>query len=346
VKLIFFLVEVDMEPIREFLLSRIGSRFAPNVVPLFYRKLFAKKSMTETAREAWRHALKRELRNIAAPFSTNFAKSCRLLAVCVYRYFLPNGHFPGGVYIFSDLERLSEEGTTQAKALRRMLARSKSPVRIVNDPDHVRLRYDLLRTLYEQGINDFDVYRPIRGELPRKFPVFLRHENSHAGPISNLIENGQELAFALRELKEQGNLTKHVLIAEFANTADEKGIYRKYGAFVVGDRVFPKNINCSRNWVTKTSCLFDPELLEEERDYVLSDPHHDLLKKIFSAGRIDFGRIDYSVLNGNIRVWEINTNPTITVGSQDGRFGERGEIYDLVESRMCLALDRLLEDQG
>ena len=79
---------------------------------------------------------------------------------------------------------------------------------------------------------------------------------------------------------------------------------------------------------------------------MLSDPHHDLLKKIFSAGRIDFGRIDYSVLNGNIRVWEINTNPTITVGSQDGRFGERGEIYDLVESRMCLALDRLLEDQG
>ena len=94
--------------------------------------------------------------------------------------------------------------------------------------------------------------------------------------------------------------------------------------------------------MTKTSCLYDPELLEQEKEYVHADPHHDLLSRIFTLGRIDFGRIDYSMENGNIRVWEINTNPTIT-GSAGTRFGSRKPIYDLLEERMSTALEALIE---
>ena len=340
-RLIFFLVEGDIGPIRGFLRSSIGSRSAARVVPLYYKKFFAKNGPTEIAREAWRYAIKRAFRNIAAPFSTPFAKNFRLLAVSIYRYFLPDGHFPCGVYVFSDLERLSSEGITKAKALSSILAQSLSAVRILNDPTRTMLRYDLLRTLYDQGINDFDVYRPMQGETPRKFPVFLRNENNHDGSISILIENEHELAYALRELRERGNLTSQVLIVEFSNTANENGIYAKYGAFVVGDRVFPKNINFSKNWMTKTSCLYDPELLEQELEYVHTSPHQDLLERIFALGKIDFGRIDYSMVNGNIRVWEINTNPTIT-NARAMRFGARKPVYDLVEARMSSALEALV----
>jgi hypothetical protein len=346
VRLIIFLVGGDIRTIDGYLRSPIGSRSAPIVVPFFYRKLFAKKSEKLIAREVWRHVLKRALRNMAAPLRVSFVKSCGLVATSIYRYFLPNGHFPDGAYIFSDLERLPEEGLTEAKALCAMITGSKSAVRILNDPASAMRRYELLRTLYDQGINDFNVYWANGGTLPGKFPVFLRYENEHSGAISPLLNNAQELSDAIKDLKEGGGFSDHVLIVEFSNTVDENGVYRKYGAFVVGDRIFPKNINSSKCWVTKSASLPDPELLAKEREYVTSNPHHDLLRNIFSLGRIDFGRIDYSMVDGNIRVWEINTNPTISTPSLETRMGVRKPVYDLLELEMSSALESLLKDRG
>lgn len=335
-----------MDPIRGYLQSPGGSRCAPYVIPVFYRKFFSKDGKTAMAREAWRHAIKNVYRNIARPFSAEFFANCVLLAACVYRYLLPSGRFPGGVYIFSDLERLSEERLARAIVVSEMLCGSKSAVRILNNPAHVLLRYDFLRKLNEEGVNDYNVYRPSQGQYPRTFPVFLRYENDHNGPLSPLIDNERDLADALRDLEERGELTDRLLIAEFRGTADENGIYRKYGAFVVGDRVFPKNINVSKNWITKTCCFSDPDLLEEEKDYVAADPHHDWLEKIFSLAKIDFGRIDYSMSNGNMVVWEINTNPVVSPSSRATRTGPREAVYDLVESRMSLALEALFENGG
>src|SRR5262249_42167607 len=42
-------------------------------------------------------------------------------------------------------------------------------------------------------------------------------------------------------------------------------------------------------------------------------PHRQALGEIFQAAGIEYGRIDYSVLDGRIVTWEINTNPTIAV---------------------------------
>ena len=158
----------------------------------------------------------------------------------IYRYFLPNGYFPGGAYIFADLERLSQEDLTKVKALCAMINESKSAVRILNDPRHILLRYDVLRTLYEQGINDFNVYRLIQDSSPRKYPVFFRYENDHNGPISALIQNEQELAYAIREARELGYFTSRVLMVEFSNTADEKGILQKIWSLCCWRSCFPE----------------------------------------------------------------------------------------------------------
>jgi len=42
-----------------------------------------------------------------------------------------------------------------------------------------------------------------------------------------------------------------------------------------------------------------------------SNPHESWLRETFALARIDFGRIDYGLLDGVPQVWEINTNPTL-----------------------------------
>ncbi|MGK7892784.1 MAG: hypothetical protein AB4372_03825, partial [Xenococcus sp. (in: cyanobacteria)] len=57
-----------------------------------------------------------------------------------------------------------------------------------------------------------------------------------------------------------------------------------------------------------------PELVEEknlleEEQYVKTNPHESFLRDIFRLARIEYGRIDYGLINGIPQVWEINTNP-------------------------------------
>lgn len=61
---------------------------------------------------------------------------------------------------------------------------------------------------------------------------------------------------------------------------------------------------------------FTRDALEEERAYVLGNPHQAQLREIFSAARVDYGRIDCAIKDGVIETWEINLNPTIGRGSR------------------------------
>jgi hypothetical protein len=53
-------------------------------------------------------------------------------------------------------------------------------------------------------------------------------------------------------------------------------------------------------------------MTEEEERFVTSNPHAELLREIFRIAHIDFGRVDYGIVNGRIEVFEINTNPTFS----------------------------------
>jgi hypothetical protein len=343
--LMYFLVEGDDNTIKRYIRSPYGSQCADSVIALLYRKLISKATKEKVIKELWRQAMKKLGREIAKnlpwKFGAQMAGKVKMLARSIYRYFHANGHVPEGVYVFADLERLSDEALIKAEAVRTILAESGSAVRILNSPAHTMRRYDVLRTLYEHGINDFKAYRWSDGVWPLKYPVFLRHENAHA-VLSSVIPSREILDYALRHLEESGGLSEHLLITEFCDTADGNGIYRKYSAFVVGDRVFPWNLSFSRRWMVKASQMRDGELLVEEEDYVKTNPHADILRKIFSLTRIEYGRIDYSMLGNDIRVWEINTNPHITYDGEK-RVGPRKPVFDLVEQRMLSALKGLTE---
>jgi hypothetical protein len=210
-------------------------------------------------------------------------------------------------YIFSDLDRLGGPRVLEPLGrLRDHLAGVVGARRVLNDPARSLLRFDLLRALHERGINRFNAYRAAGGETPRRFPVFLRHESGFQSEQPALLGSEQEYAAALRG----GQASSRELIAvEFCDTADEGGVYRKYGAFVVGEAIVPRHVFFSRRWMVKDPDLADPAFLDEELAYMDANPHESELRGIFRLAGISYGRIDYAVLAGRLQVWEINTNP-------------------------------------
>jgi hypothetical protein len=232
-----------------------------------------------------------------------------------------------GIYVMADIERLSERERARYSIV---CDRLKASGRLVlNRPDNVRLRYSLLRGLAKRGKNHFNVYR--HGEVDQcgRFPVYLRCENDHKGSRSELLRSHAELEkevnrhtatrllfrdehSKLRLIRLGAQRQRELLVTEFCDTADENGIYRKYAAFCVAGTIVPRHLLFGTEWMLKAPQLLTPEFLEEEREYVNTNPHEQRLKEVFAFARIDYGRIDYAVREGKIQVWEINTNPMLT----------------------------------
>lgn len=240
----------------------------------------------------------------------------RALVPMTYERLFAQKHHPAGTYCFADLELLSDAERERAAAIWQELA--DRGCRLLNHPTRSLLREDLLRELHAKGVNRFEVFRP--GEAPPRFPVFLRGRD-HGGSRSPLLRSPTELDAALRGAPDD------TLVVGFCDTADGAGVYRKYGAFIVGDRILPRHLFFSREWVVKDWDLLDEGKLAEELRYVEENPHEGRLRQIFRLAGIDYGRMDYALLDGDVQVFEINTNPVILgIGPSVSRLSGGGKL--------------------
>ncbi|MBS1212671.1 MAG: hypothetical protein H6R26_1288 [Proteobacteria bacterium] len=72
-----------------------------------------------------------------------------------------------------------------------------------------------------------------------------------------------------------------ILVCEFAATADRDGLYHKFGAFVVGQRIIPAHLWYSEHWVVKfSSSRQDAVYLNKEMEYMRTNPHAEQLLKV------------------------------------------------------------------
>ena len=223
----------------------------------------------------------------------------------------PIGRLPRGIYVFADVERLTPDLTRAAAALRDRLFEAGRMVRALNDPVHSLRRLALLRSLYDCGRNPFQVWPLSEGQTPSRWPVFLRGENDHKGALAGPCADESALLAAARKIEAAGLSRESMLAVEFCDTSDPDGVFRKYGAFRVGERILPRHLFFSRDWMIKEADLLDAEKQEEELRYVAENPHGRELHEIFERACIDYGRIDYAVRDGQLIVWEINTHPVV-----------------------------------
>jgi hypothetical protein len=243
-------------------------------------------------------------------FRTSWMKRPDFIRTATYETLFALRCAPIANYVFTDLDRLSGFEIDAATEIAKSLVAADPTVRITNWPNKPAGRYTLLRRLYEAGLNSFNVWRLDEERAPDAFPVFIRREHDALGPESPLLHTEGEFRSEVARLRAEGKALTGRIAVQYLSARDEQGRHRKYGAFRFGDRILPQHLMVSDSWNVKRAMTnLTARQIEEERDFVISNPHADQLMKIFELSEIDFGRVDYCVANGRIEVFEINTNP-------------------------------------
>ncbi len=262
---------------------------------------------------------------------------------CSYDWLLSARKLPQATYVFTDRERMDNWEVRVLADYYRHLKAAGSGYRVVNDPSRMLDRPALLRQLYREGINSFNAYRVTECLQPERFPVFIRREFDHAKPLTDLLYTTEELDEALRALRENGEPLGGLLVTEFAaEPVDDQGLYRKMSAFRIGDDCFFFNTVHERSWLVKygEENIADQDLYEEERKMIRDNAYANQVALAFELSGIEYGRMDFGVIDGQIQVYEINTNPTVKPGmphpnATREKNGQRGwELY-------CEALNKL-----
>lgn len=225
--------------------------------------------------------------------------------------------FEPGAYILSAFEYMNPPMLALLRAVHGQLV-GREGFRFLNHPSRTLGRFELLGELARSGRNPFRAVRAGGDLSGLRYPVFLRGERSHDGAVSPLLGSYREVEAAIGRALIAGRRLADLLVVEFCDTADERGRYRKYGAFVIGDRIVSRRFDYGRGWMLKReSSEFSVAMGLEELEYVRTDPHADALREICDLASVDYGCVDYAVKDGRIVVWEINVAPRIGPGPGD-----------------------------
>jgi hypothetical protein len=221
-------------------------------------------------------------------------------------------HLPGGsTYVFTDLERLTPAGLRVAAELADLLTGDAATPRILNHPCRALGRYDLLRALHERQLIPYQVHRALPIPAAPRFPVFLRNEHAH-DVITPLLWTRRDLERAVLRALVNGHDPATLLVVEFQDTRDQAGIFRLFGAYLIGDEFSPGILSFDSHWLVKTGRRPPAgELLAEQRAAATSREHEPALREIAELARIDYGRFDYALCDGQVCLWELNTNPSL-----------------------------------
>jgi hypothetical protein len=220
-----------------------------------------------------------------------------------YETLFANKRAPIGNYVFTDLDRLTGYEIDAAAEIARALS-AVSDAAVINWPNRVLGRYALLRRLREAGLNSFDVWRLDEHRTPTHFFVFIRREQDALGPESRLLHDEAEYRAAIEALQESGKGLGGRIAVQFCQQPDAGGLYRKHGAFCFRGQVVPQHLFLSTDWnVKRSSIQLSPAMIEEEERYEFGNPHAEQLRAIFALAQIDFGRVDYAIVDHRIEVF-------------------------------------------
>jgi hypothetical protein len=267
------------------------------------------------------------------------------VAQTTYRDLLPATSLPRATYVFTDLDRLSLwELRLAGLTFRKM---REQGLRVLNNPARVLSRWGLLRALRLAGINDFDAYRVEERLRPRRWPVFLRAEGAHLGPISGLLHDWNQVAAEIERAMAKGAPITALLIVEYAGEPILPGLYRKFGSFRIGSAGFAHVCVDEDHWVAKDGKrgITPPHLAEEELRVVRDNPHGPDVARAFDIAGLEYGRADFGLVGGKVQIYEINSNPEILFGN-DHPSPLRQEAYRVIRENYLQSLSAIDTREG
>lgn len=233
------------------------------------------------------------------------------LQIRTYESLTPDLELSRGAHIFGSLCQLPPSGRETVALLYDRLREAAPELRLLNDPRRVWRRFELLDRMHRAGVNQFRAYRAAEAGAVERFPVFVRQESGHDGPLTGLLHTPKDLAAAVRSLRARGLPLDDLLVVEFRSMADGEGVIRMASVFRVGERFIPAFQLRGRHWVLKWDHSdHDGPAMREFLGYVRDNPHEDWIRGIFQQAGVEYGRMDYGICGDSLQVWEINVNPT------------------------------------
>lgn len=218
---------------------------------------------------------------------------------------------PKATWIFTDMDRLGFWELELSAHIYRAL--ESHGMRVLNDPATVASRFTLLKRLNAAGLNKFRAWRPEEAAVVDKWPVFLRTEAAHRGPLTGLIDTPEALRHELEKALAAGHPERDLMIVEYCAEPLREGLFRKHAIFRVGNRMIPTLAVHDTGWQAKRGQLgvAGEALYREELATMNDNPYAEKLRQAFELGNIEYGRADYALVGGEPQVYEINTNPSI-----------------------------------
>lgn len=275
---------------------------------------------------------------VAALVENRFGQPIPTVRHLSWDHLLRADHLPRATYILTDLERLTpHERRLATEAYRAIRA---AGLRCLNDPSCIPTRHALLARLHQAGINPFRSWRAEEPALrPGRFPVFLRHEDGHDLPVSDLIPDQAALDAALAALPGQGVPLAGVLVVEFCAEPIAPGVWRRYGTFRVGTAMHTDHAVTEDRWVVKggTLGLSTEAMAEHEYAAVADGRYLPALAPVFDRAAVEYGRADHATAEGREVVFEINTNPTLS-GPHPQRLPRRAETLEMARGHLARGL--------
>lgn len=246
-----------------------------------------------------------------------------------------------GTYIFTDIDRLSK-GEHQRASLTYRLLKMKG-VTVLNDPARQLGRYGLLRKLRREGINEFTAYRADSFERPERWPVFVRTEGDHSRPLSGLIGNQAILDEFLEKMVGDGIPLTSLLVIEYSAEEVVPGLYRKLSVFRVADRMIGFTCVHDRNWLVKYGRpgIATDALYEDEFRIVRDNPFGEEMRRAFDLGDVEYGRVDFGLVEGRPQIYEINTNPDLVLFPKSNGVARRDDSNTVFRDNYLAAMQAI-----
>ncbi|MCP4192595.1 MAG: hypothetical protein GY768_18425 [Planctomycetaceae bacterium] len=235
---------------------------------------------------------------------------------------------PGGVYVFADIDRLSTENRKKAGDWYQLIKEAGGTV--LNDPLRFVGRLELLQALHQSGFNQFSAYGLGEHDLAR-FPLFLRYRDGHDGNESDLIHEPATLELEIAKLKAKKN-GRQLIAVEFLDYKEQDEHFYKYSHFRVGERLIFGGMVCGSTWCRKLADNLASATVDREIRASSEIKYDKPLMHCFETAQIDFGRIDYAIVDGEVQVFEINSNPDIGISCPLGmeRWKIRSRCYQQI----------------
>jgi hypothetical protein len=245
---------------------------------------------------------------------------------------------PTGTYVLTDFDRLTAWDLQKAAEFYRSYR--KKGGKVLNDPARVRSRQGFLRLLKRQGINMFDAYRVEECEFPKRWPVFLRREGNHGIPISGLLRDQAELTKAIRRAVNFGFPLTTLLIIEYAAEPVRRGLFRKLSVFRVGEQLLGYTCVHDDQWLVKQGkpAIAPLDLYDEEFAFVRDNSFAEAVWPAFRLSAVEYGRMDFGLVDGRPQIYEINTNPELTLVPPPSPVARRNESTELFRRNYLAAM--------